>query len=82
MMSPASELTSFLWREKIMSDNKLLHRLDFDKAHYNDRSGGIFIPFNLALGELNLATYLYISCNEEWYKSILFALKEEIEKDG
>ena len=65
-----------------MSDDKLLHRLDFDKAHYNDKQGGIFIPFNLELAELNLVTYLYISCTKEYYEPILFALKEEIKKDG
>ena len=64
--------------QQSQSPNKLLHRLDFDKAHYNGKSGGIFIPFNLKLPELYLHTYLYISCSEEYHKPILFALKDEM----
>jgi len=64
-----------------MSD-KILHRLNFDGAYYVEKQRGLFIPFNLRLPELRLRTYLLIPCTEKHSDSILYALKEEMKKDG
>jgi len=64
-----------------MSD-KLLHRLNFDGAYYVEKQAGLFIPFNLHLPELRLRTYLLIPCFEKHSDAILYALKEEMKKDG
>ena len=62
--------------------NKMLHRLNFDGAYYVEKQAGLFIPFNLHLPNLRMRTYLLIPCTEEYSDAILYALKEEMKKDG
>ena len=61
---------------------KMLARLNFDNARYDEKVPGLFIPFLFKVGELRWTAHLHIPCSKKYHKSILFALKEEMLKDG